>query len=258
MALDKKEIIINNEEIPEIPIDSEVEHPRDVYIAMVLDSSGSMYGLVDQVIESVNSFLQSQSEIPARTIATLCDFNSSYSFPFLNVEVQDVDRLTRESYRPGGSTALYDAIMATQQEVDKYLEGQPGLDVIFVIVTDGQENSSINNARNNVFDMIREKTDNDNWVFTYLSADADAFAAAGNIGISSINTVQWAATNQGFEAGTLTSNLATTSYRYSRGMSYNLSDAANQVISSSNLDPGALKTAEESGYVKDEDEDGGD
>ena len=243
MGLEKKEIVINDD-FPEPNIEGALESPRDIYIAMVLDSSGSMMELTNQVIESVNSFIANQAAVPAETIVTLCDFNSVVNFPFQNVNIKDIDTLTRENYRPSGSTALYDAIMQTKDVVENYLNSSPGLDVIFVIITDGEENASHMNNRQNVFDMIREKTEQ-GWVFTYLSADADAFQTAASLGVASANTVQWALTTTAFNAGTDASNLATTSWRYSNSdaSSYSLSSAAVTVMASSNLDPGALKVS---------------
>lgn len=240
MALNKK-VIDLTEEIPvQLDPQDKLATPRDVVIAMVLDSSGSMEPLREQVIESFNSFMREQREIPADTITTLCIFDTVITFPFRNISAEDIPDLTLSSYRPSGGTALYDAIMQTKISVDDYLAQHPGYDVLFTIVTDGEENASHIYNRQDVFDMIREQTEQ-GWIFTYLSADADAFGAAASIGIRAANTVQWAATAGGYGASSLTANLATTNYRTSASAYYNIAEAASTVIATNSLDPSVLK-----------------
>ena len=60
---------------------------------------------------------------------------------------------------------------------------RPGL-VIFVIVTDGEENSSREFSKARVKKMIQRQQQKYNWHFTFLGADQDAFAEAGGMGIA--------------------------------------------------------------------------
>lgn len=59
---------------------------------------------------------------------------------------------------------------------------RPGL-VIFVVMTDGHENSSKEFTKAQIKDMIEHQQDKYNWHFTFLGANQDAFAEAGAIGI---------------------------------------------------------------------------
>ena len=67
--------------------------------------------------------------------------------------------------------------LATIAESDR-----PGL-VIFVIVTDGEENSSKEFSKAQIKEKIAEQQSKYNWQFTFLGANQDAFAEAGGMGI---------------------------------------------------------------------------
>jgi hypothetical protein len=69
--------------------------------------------------------------------------------------------------------------------------------VLFVIMTDGQENSSREFGQRAVFDMINERRDNAGYEFIYLGANQDAYAASQGIGISPDRAVSWQATPDG-------------------------------------------------------------
>ena len=60
---------------------------------------------------------------------------------------------------------------------------RPGL-VIFVIVTDGEENASREFSKARVKKMIQRQQTKYSWKFTFLGADQDAFAEAGGMGIA--------------------------------------------------------------------------
>jgi len=63
--------------------------------------------------------------------------------------------------------------------------------VIVVIVTDGQENSSKEFKLAQVKDMIEHQRADYNWQFTFLGADANAFADGAALGIGAHATAQY-------------------------------------------------------------------
>ena len=89
---------------------------------------------------------------------------------------------------PRGSTALLDAVGQAINETGARLAAvdesqRPGL-VVFVIVTDGQENSSREFTREQIRTMVEHQQSAYKWQFTFLSANQDAFAAGGSMGIA--------------------------------------------------------------------------
>ena len=55
---------------------------------------------------------------------------------------------------------------------------------MFVIVTDGEENSSHEFTRDQIRMMVEHQQSAYNWQFTFLAANQDAFAAGGSMGIA--------------------------------------------------------------------------
>jgi len=55
--------------------------------------------------------------------------------------------------------------------------------VVFVVMTDGQENS-MREFKDRIVKMIKQKIDADNWQFVFLSADPDAVNDAINYGFA--------------------------------------------------------------------------
>lgn len=78
----------------------------------------------------------------------------------------------------------YRAINETGARLSKLPEAvRPGL-VIFVVMTDGEENSSKEFTKAQIKSMIQKQTDQYNWQFTFLGADQNAFAEAAVLGIN--------------------------------------------------------------------------
>ena len=141
----------------------------------LLDRSGSMETCWDDTIGGFNAFLNEQ-KADGGTL-TLIQFDHEYHVTCERNKINDVTPLTRETYKPRGSTALLDAI----GRLIKDWKGSSKPSV--VILTDGQENSSHKFTKAHIKDLIEQKT-KDGWTFAYLGANQDAFAEAGSIGIA--------------------------------------------------------------------------
>lgn len=154
-------------------------------ITMVLDRSGSMQMCRSDAEGGVNAFIKDQQNKDGECLLTIVQFDTEYEFICKGVNINNAPEY---KLHPRGSTALLDAvgraINETGERLDKMDEqDRPGL-VVFVIVTDGQENSSREFDQKQVKELIDRQQNNYNWQFTYLSADINAFADAGNIGLN--------------------------------------------------------------------------
>ena len=153
-------------------------------ITLVVDRSGSMQSIRDDAEGGVNALIQDQAEQPGEAIITLVEFDTEYDFVLQGVPARDV-----RPYRlvPRGSTALLDAVGRAINETGARLAAMPEADrpglVVFVVVTDGHENSSRELTKDQVREMVEHQQSVYKWQFTFLGADADAFAEAGGIGI---------------------------------------------------------------------------
>ncbi len=85
-----------------------------------------------------------------------------------------------------GSTALYDAVCRGIDELGQFFASLPEHkrpeDVIFVIATDGAENSSKKFSIEDVQRRIREQTNKYSWKFIFLASGIDAKATAVDLG----------------------------------------------------------------------------
>lgn len=151
----------------------------------LLDRSGSMETCWDDTIGGYNSFVKDQAEFGGTM--TLVQFDHEYIVTYSKTPMSEVVPLSRETYKPRGSTALLDAIGRTIKE----WTGEAAPTVI--ILTDGIENSSHNFTKAHIKDLIELKT-KDGWQFVYLGANQDAFAEAGSIGIAPTCTMNYEGT----------------------------------------------------------------
>ena len=113
-------------------------------IIMLLDKSGSMRNLIDDTIGGFNSFVESQKDDTKTTLTTVL-FDTSWKVLHDGLDVYEVEEMTKKDYITGGGTAMLDAIgetiNAVQDRHDDMGDAKPD-NVLFVITTDGQENSS--------------------------------------------------------------------------------------------------------------------
>jgi uncharacterized protein YegL len=154
-------------------------------ITMVIDRSGSMQSIQSDAEGGINSFIEQQKQEPGEANVTLVQFDMDYEFVHSGVPIKQVPAF---KLIPRGSTALLDAVGRAINETGARLASvdesqRPGL-VVFVIVTDGAENSSREFTREQIRKMVEHQQSAYKWQFTFLAANQDAFAAGGSMGIA--------------------------------------------------------------------------
>jgi hypothetical protein len=153
-------------------------------ITLVVDRSGSMEAIREDAEGGVNSFITEQGKEPGEALLTLVQFDTEYEFLHKGVPIHQVPKY---KLVPRGMTALLDAVGKAINETGERLakmaeEDRPGL-VIFVVMTDGLENSSKEFTKIQLKEMIQRQQNEYDWHFTFLGANQDAFAEAGGMGI---------------------------------------------------------------------------
>ncbi len=154
-------------------------------ITVVLDRSGSMHSCQSDAEGGLNRFIDDQKKQPGEANFTLVQFDTEYEFVHRGIPIKSVPHC---SLVPRGNTALLDAvgraIVETGERLAKLPEAdRPGL-VVFVVITDGEENSSKEFSLTRIKEMIQHQQDVYKWQFIYLGANQDAFAEAGAMGIA--------------------------------------------------------------------------
>lgn len=170
-------------------------------IVLIIDKSGSMETIKDDAIGGFNSFLAQQKKIDRDANVTFVLFDDRYQLVHDGKDIQEIERLTDDTYRPSGRTALLDAIGLTVDRVGERLdalkEAEKPENVIVFILTDGMENASSDYKRGRIKEMIEHQSSKYGWEFIYGGANQDAFAEAGGMGIKAQNTFNFDATGEG-------------------------------------------------------------
>jgi Mg-chelatase subunit ChlD len=114
-----------------------------------------MSKIADDTRGGFNTFLEEQRDEDGTATVSLYDFNSDVSVVYENKMIEDAAKLDGENYRPGGKTALHDALtMAIDDTIDNIEAAEEPDNVIVVTLTDGKENASETPA-----DAVRERVE---------------------------------------------------------------------------------------------------
>lgn len=166
------------------------------FVAMILDRSGSMNVVRDATVKGINDFISKQKDVPGECLFTLAQFNDKTEFTYDAVPIKEVPEFSASNYEPSGWTALNDALGYTINSVGAKLRKMDEKDrpsnVIIVVQTDGQENSSREFTREKVKEMVKHQESVYNWSFLFLGANIDAVTTGATYGFnfnSSMNYV---------------------------------------------------------------------
>lgn len=175
-------------------------------ISILLDRSGSMSSIKDAMETAFDNFIKEHRAVPSTKI-TLVQFDdmNDQDVVYQGVPVESVERL---KLKPRGNTPLLDAFCKLIDRTGERLSGMSESDrpdqVLMVIITDGQENSSHRHTRNDVFNRVTKQRESFKWQFVYLGANQDVFAEAASFGIPQ----NWALHYQPTRTGTTASSQA--------------------------------------------------
>jgi hypothetical protein len=154
---------------------------RGTVIAVVMDRSGSMLIMKEEMRAAFAQFIARQQDAPRTCAVNLYQFDDRFETVYEGVLLEAVPPLELE---PRGGTALNDAIASAINAVDR---ASPR-NVIMVIITDGEENSSReyggNSGAAKVASLIRRRRA-EGWEFVFLGAGLDDIAK--NAGLSAMS-----------------------------------------------------------------------
>jgi len=170
-------------------------------IVFILDRSGSMSGLESDTIGGFNAMLKKQQKLEGEAVVTTVLFDDKYELLHDRFNLQDVRELTYKEYYVKGSTALLDAVgISINKIVDvqrNTADAKKAGKVLFVIITDGLENSSREYTAAQVKQMIEVEKEKYGWEFIFLGANIDAIATARSYGIDADRAVNYHADSKG-------------------------------------------------------------
>lgn len=188
------------------------------HIVFVLDQSGSMMRLRDETVTSVNAFIRDQAKAPGEATFTLAMF--AFGAPTIWCQDEPMSRvrmLGESDYAPANYTALLDAVGTLIDVTGNKLAAmgddlRPGK-VVFVVLTDGQENASRDYTLVQVRAKIKHQQERYNWQFVFLGVGPEAFTQAEAMNFAGTSTMSWDPSRKGIAPAVAASNNAVLRYR---------------------------------------------
>ena len=155
-------------------------------IIVVLDESGSMDVMKQEPVQAMNNLIKKQKENHEDCKFSLYTFNNTVNEKYKDVNLSDIKEY--KDYSPDGMTALYDCI---GHAIDDKMKTDRKTDVILVIITDGQDNSSHKYTCKQIKNKIKSQENDYNWKVMFLAANQDAFTSGESIGVQRGNSSQY-------------------------------------------------------------------
>lgn len=170
---------------------------------ILVDRSGSMESIANDVIGGFNTTISEQQSNGPDAKLTVIQFDSQDPAAVMcaGIPIMEMNRLDRSTYQPRGGTPLLDATglligRIRVEQAARVANGLPEEDVVFITITDGQENQSREYNLPQITQLINE-CKAAGWTFVYMSADLNAYADATAMGYDHGSTQHFAATADG-------------------------------------------------------------
>lgn len=164
-------------------------------VVFILDRSGSMRGLEADTIGGFNSMIEKQRKEEGEAYISTVLFDDQTEVIYDRVSVDKVEPMNDRQYYVRGCTALLDAIGGAINHianVHRYAreEDRPEK-TLFIITTDGMENSSRVYTYKRVKKMVEKEKKKYGWEFLFLGANIDAIETAGRFGIGADRAINY-------------------------------------------------------------------
>lgn len=173
---------------------------QKTHVIMLLDESSSMTRYRQAVVDTFNQYTKELGKDAKRCWLSLFKFAGGGRGAFTpmnqfegglrlekvfeNRKLKECYPLTTPQYKPNGWTPLYDAIGELIQRTKKRLPKDAK--VLFVVHTDGQENTSTKYNMERVKNLIQRMEKKRGWTFVYLGEGAEAWNAGYDFGIDNV------------------------------------------------------------------------
>ena len=179
------------------------ESEKVQFVALILDKSGSMAGMESTTREIVHEQISEIFDLSRKTnihtyvtIASFSDYNNfeMNTFDLTNQKsIEDCDNYTKDTYRCGGLTALYDSIQKVISHIQEKNKENKNKEIenLIITVSDGLENNSKEVTDSSILKKQveeLEKQEDPKWKFVYLGT-MESLDNARDTSIKSYNTM---------------------------------------------------------------------
>lgn len=170
-------------------------------VIFILDRSGSMSGLEADTIGGFNSMIAKQKKEDGEAYISTILFDDQTEVLYDRVPVSKIEPMNDKQYYVRGCTALLDALGGAIHHignVHKYAreEDRPEK-TLFIITTDGMENSSRQYSYEKVKKMVERQKKKYGWEFLFLGANIDAIEVADRFGIAANRAINYECDSKG-------------------------------------------------------------
>jgi hypothetical protein len=156
--------------------------PNYTAMLVVIDRSGSMSNIRDEMVTAVRGLLDDQAAEPGKLTVDIYSFDDVVTREFHLANPLDVV----VSLEPRNFTALYDAIGIAVTEFGETLAAMPESErpdtVQVIVVTDGMENASREWHLSRVRELVLRQKESHKWDFVFLGANQDAVMTGEGLG----------------------------------------------------------------------------
>ena len=174
------------------------------HIAVIVDRSGSMSLIREDMCGGFQSFVETQREVEGEATVTLAQFDDRYELLY---EMEDIKDIPEFNLKPRGMTALLDGMGKTINtvvaKIDSMDEAERPEKCVFVVITDGDENASQEYSRDQVFELIAELQESEEgtkYDFVFIGANQDAIKAGASFGVRAGASMTYTASSKGTKA----------------------------------------------------------
>lgn len=196
-------------------------------MVFILDRSGSMGNLTSDTIGGFNSMIAKQKDEQGEAYVTTVLFDDQYEVLHDHIDINEISPMTNKEYFARGCTALLDAIGKSINSIGARIneeeENVRPDKVVFIITTDGFENSSKEFTRQKIKEMIKHQQEKYSWTFMFLGANIDAVREAASLGINTDFAKTYTASDIGTQSVFTSMSKAMSC---ARGIDFNTKDAS--------------------------------
>ena len=166
-----------------------MEKKHQVHNLIILDESGSMEPIKTTIIQGFNELVQTiqgiEKQFPEQEhFISFLSFNGlGHKMLHFIDPVSKLKHIDDKTYKPDASTPLFDAMGFSINKLKQSLQEQSDYNVLVTILTDGEENASIEFSGNDIKKLVEELKQN-RWTFTYIGTDHDVEKIAASLSIN--------------------------------------------------------------------------
>ena len=173
--------------------DTTATNPDYTALLLIIDRSGSMATIRDDMVGGVTSLLANQAALPGTLTVDIVTFDDHIEHQAFFADPATV-QVTLE---PRGMTALFDALGESLEGFRSALQALPAharpAQVQVLVVTDGHENASTRYSREQIKRLITDLKVEAGWDFVYQGANQDAILVGVDLGFDAGSSLTYSA-----------------------------------------------------------------